>query len=162
MSCAIRPPLSVPMPPLVLVPPRERLAMERAFLEDSVAASLSGDPASFDSRLSAPAACARVARTRDPLATAEALALALADPLIAAERGTFDGSVVAMWAVQSSAHGVDERRGWRWRACGAGLRRRDATGGRAWAGSAGAVPAADAGPPAAPAAPSPATPSRTT
>jgi len=50
--------------------------IERSSLATGITGS-GGDPAGFDPNLSTPAACARLARTRDPL--------------VAAERGTFDG-----------------------------------------------------------------------
>jgi len=77
--------------PLTLAPHRRHRPREHGCLAETCASEGADDATHGEPRLDTRAACARVARTRDPLTTAEALARALADPLIAAERGTFDG-----------------------------------------------------------------------
>ena len=96
-------------PPPALVPVREHPVIERSSFATGVAGS-GGEPAGFDPNLSTPAACARLARTRDPLVTAEAFALALADPLIAAERGTFDGMARDLCAAFAEVRPADAER----------------------------------------------------
>ncbi len=76
-------------PPLALVALRKDTAIERPSIGTGVVGA-GGEPAGFDPNLGTRAACARLARTRDPLVAADAFALALSDPLVAAERGTFD------------------------------------------------------------------------
>ena len=68
-----------------------RAEVEEAVREDRLAAGSGGEAIGDDPSLSVPARIARAARTRDPLSLAAALALALRIPLIAEERGTFDG-----------------------------------------------------------------------
>ena len=68
-------------PPLALVPLRKHTAIERPSIGTSVVGA-GGEPADFDPNLGTRAACARLARTRDPLVAADAFALALSDPLV--------------------------------------------------------------------------------
>lgn len=91
MSGTIQLPCVRQTSPLTLVPHRRHRPREHGCLAETCASEGADDTTHGEPRPDTKAACARVARTRDPLTTAEALAHALTDPLVAAERGTFDG-----------------------------------------------------------------------
>ena len=68
------------------------------------------EPTDYDPSLGTPDACARLARTRDPLVVAEAFAFALSDPLVAAERGTFDRMARELRAAFATIRPADAER----------------------------------------------------